>query len=156
MFCGSTTQKAAFALTAGVEVAAERCSESDVWHLCRRVGGFLRGEDRQCANSSCQALSLLCVVSRWHGCRVNAGCGFGDANREQSHPQRREQCIRQQSRRSSALAWREGRPDVCGRWAQLPGASASGWGTGAAEITHEGGCCFSGLLEHSPYPGRRL
>ncbi|KAH6639504.1 hypothetical protein C7974DRAFT_449589 [Boeremia exigua] len=37
------------------------------------------------------------------GAGVNAGCGFGDANREQSHPQQREQCIRQQSRRSSAL-----------------------------------------------------
>lgn len=31
------------------------------------------------------------------------GVGFDDANREQSHPQRREQCVRQQSRRSSAL-----------------------------------------------------
>lgn len=38
------------------------------------------------------------------GAGVNAGCGFGsDANREQSYPQRREQCIRQQGRRSSAL-----------------------------------------------------
>ena len=94
------------------------------------------GKDRQRAKSRRQTVlsrvpTVCAVRGPW---MVESMRGVGcDANREQSHPQRREQCIRQQSRRSSALE-----RGVVPKLAQ----PASGWGSSR---DHEGGC-FYGLL----------
>lgn len=64
---------------------------------------FSRGDERQWASvgfgrqqTVSRVLSGQCSAGAM-GAGVNAGSGFGDANQEQSQPQRREQCIRQQS-----------------------------------------------------------
>ena len=76
------------------------------WWLCARVktGSEQNAEGRQTVLSRVPTVCAVRGPCTWMvESTFMRGVG-GDANREQSHPQRREQCIRQQSRRSSALA----------------------------------------------------